>query len=156
MLIAPDGTNKFSHTIFSTNWSSNFSTKLLIQMFYTIYQQNCPAKFVHLIFQPNLANHFFPHNFQQHFSPTPFTQFPHPTLQHNFSTQFSTKLFYQNIFRFKLLSRPLCQFSLYVAISVCVFVCCPPSSKQCTGPLKPKYAIKNPRMGYYVQKKGLD
>ena len=93
-ICATDCFYKFSHNIFPINLSSNWSTKWSIQLFHTIFQQNFPAKFVHLIFQPNLANHFFDTIFNNICSPTPFTQLSHPTLPHNCAT----KLFYKNFY----------------------------------------------------------
>ena len=86
------------------------STQLSVILFRTSFQDNFPTKFVHLIFQPTLANnffntifinifhHFLSHNFPlQLFRPNCQNNFPENfyklNLPHNFSPSFSTIFF---------------------------------------------------------------
>ena len=80
----------------------NLSTKLFINFFHTIVNLYWSIQLFNTTFPPNLSTDllnlilpttFFPHSFQQHFSPTPFSQFSHPTLPTNFPQNLFTKIF---------------------------------------------------------------
>ena len=63
-----------------------------MQLFHSIFQHNFLAEFVHLICQPNLANHFF----KNIFSPIPFSKRGPPNSSKKCVTPFSTEIICNN------------------------------------------------------------
>ena len=76
--------------LFQNKFHTKLVTQLVIQLFYcSIF----PTKVVHLIFQPNLANHFSHTISNNNFHPFPSHNFPTQLFQHFFKHNFQENLY---------------------------------------------------------------